>query len=1018
MLDQLAGKPSPSWRRSQVRWPPHLISGTTSPDRALTPSWGSQVGLVLLFWISRILLSPAKGPRVLYLRRLNRLLARFTPWQIILSTLTILYAVRHGDVLLGLQAPEPLARLYSRDYYRATWFVTALDAGFATAMNIRWKWLRDIASLLFSAYYLLLANEADEKLRKFRAFCTVEMLRVTWEKTSNPYIRFFTRKDRPPVTVRRKLFLPRPQGSRYTKPLTVYLYYHGPSLSTAHELVMDIPGGGFICMNPEHHEERLLRWARKTGKVVVSFDYGKAPEYPFPYAIDEMYDAYSLLHATKGRCIGMNTSGEKELRVVLTGDSAGANIATGVVLRILENRQFASSSSRPSSSSTTPIPPLPVALVFAYAALSFHFTSWMSSSDLRVLRSDSHPDIASLLRQKDHLDHRSPLAVVEDVEKRSSGSERGRPKVLRRRRTTSWGRGLVRGLPGSASFAAIREGYFTSSKKAASSDQVDQAARDEEEEVPVTDETEKSLSERVVWWDDQAFGGGEQVQRALGEKVREEEKGVGVREKGKQVAAVDGGEEGVLSETRLAMTSRTAFFNDRIISPSMCRAMALLYIGPRNAPDLHSDYHISPIFTPPALLAHFPPVYLSCGERDPFVDDTVLFAGKLREAKESRKLELLSRESRFGAGLRMSSSTTARDPILDQDEDDWVQTSIIAGWSHGYLQMVSLLPAAEKVIDMHADWIVEAFERAGEAEVTPTPGAAQPSLRRLLSPIAASPLDAATPKGRAGTPAQPINIVPPTPVVPQVELDEAVGSPTPPSVTATPDPEGLRTPAQTSEGEEDVLTFTPRRRRGSSNASRTGSPSPAVVPNKVSPPSPTSPTFTRRTSSQSGSHDAHLVTPVERALREDLHASPLVKHNPPASLSAPTTGATPRSATPGTARLASAGRPSSFFTAPIQSPAPVRSASRTLSPPPAPSPAAIKGARSNSSGSLPAPQGTVFIDAKELLRRRKEDVVFGISSSNGGTPKNVSRDGSRKGSDNEGEGEGKGDKIERRKTVD
>lgn len=214
---------------------------------------------------------------------------------------------------------------------------------------------------------------------------------MTWEKTSNPYIRFFTRKDRPPVTVRRKLFLPRPQWSRYTcvpvsvtpgrsssasedclsliaeadapcsahsKPLTVYLYYHGPpsSLSSAHELVMDVPGGGFICMNPEHHEERLLRWARKTGKVVVSLDYGKvsrrfssrdpsnferkaspgvrdrgeltlgvlaqAPEYPFPYAIDEMYDAYSLLHATKGRCIGMNTSGEKELKVVLTGDSA------------------------------------------------------------------------------------------------------------------------------------------------------------------------------------------------------------------------------------------------------------------------------------------------------------------------------------------------------------------------------------------------------------------------------------------------------------------------------------------------------------------------------------------------------------------------------------------------------------------------------------------------------------------------------------------------------------------------
>lgn len=42
--------------------------------------------------------------------------------------------------------------------------MTALDAGFATAMSIRWKWLRDIASLAFSGYYLLFANEADEKV--------------------------------------------------------------------------------------------------------------------------------------------------------------------------------------------------------------------------------------------------------------------------------------------------------------------------------------------------------------------------------------------------------------------------------------------------------------------------------------------------------------------------------------------------------------------------------------------------------------------------------------------------------------------------------------------------------------------------------------------------------------------------------------------------------------------------------------------------------------------------------------
>jgi hypothetical protein len=53
---------------------------------------------------------------------------------------------------------------YSPSYYRATWIVTGLDAGFATAMNVRPKWLRDICSILFSFYYIVYANEADEKV--------------------------------------------------------------------------------------------------------------------------------------------------------------------------------------------------------------------------------------------------------------------------------------------------------------------------------------------------------------------------------------------------------------------------------------------------------------------------------------------------------------------------------------------------------------------------------------------------------------------------------------------------------------------------------------------------------------------------------------------------------------------------------------------------------------------------------------------------------------------------------------
>lgn len=106
--------------------------------------------------------------------------------------------------------------------------------------------LRPLSPLL-SGYYLFFANEADEKvrkvggpphrspvqsygialtsilailaslsqLRKFRAFCTVEMLRATWEKTGSPLVRAATYRSRPKIQLKKKIVLPRPQGSPY-----------------------------------------------------------------------------------------------------------------------------------------------------------------------------------------------------------------------------------------------------------------------------------------------------------------------------------------------------------------------------------------------------------------------------------------------------------------------------------------------------------------------------------------------------------------------------------------------------------------------------------------------------------------------------------------------------------------------------------------------------------------------------------------------------------------------------------
>ena len=65
---------------------------------------------------------------------------------------------------------------------------------------------------------------------------------------------------------------------------------------------------------------------------MLSIDYGKAPEYPYPYAIEECFDAYRNIVETNGACIGLegwhtiDSNGNKQkkdpIKIVLVGDSA------------------------------------------------------------------------------------------------------------------------------------------------------------------------------------------------------------------------------------------------------------------------------------------------------------------------------------------------------------------------------------------------------------------------------------------------------------------------------------------------------------------------------------------------------------------------------------------------------------------------------------------------------------------------------------------------------------------------
>ena len=149
------------------------------------------------------------------------------------------------------------------------------------------------------------------------------------------------------------------------------------------------------------------------------------------------------------------------------------------------------------------------------------------------------------------------------------------------------------------------------------------------------------------------------------------------------------------------------------------RAMAILYIGPHLNPDFASDYHISPILTPTQLLAKFPPLLLQCGEKDPFVDDTIIFAGRIREAKRQRREEIRKELAMRHGNMDDAAFQRLEDELSHlevESDEDWLQMQIFSGWSHGYLQMPALMPEAQIAIDDIATWIDGVFSTVSPAD--------------------------------------------------------------------------------------------------------------------------------------------------------------------------------------------------------------------------------------------------------------------------------------------------------------
>jgi acetyl esterase len=115
-------------------------------------------------------------------------------------------------------------------------------------------------------------------------------------------------------------FIPGPTADL---PIRIYRPTDNPSAPA----IVYFHGGGWVLNFLDIYDASLTTLANRTGTTIISVNYQKAPEHPFPIPFD---DCFSTLQWVLANAKALNINSES---IGVAGDSAGANLAAAVALK-------------------------------------------------------------------------------------------------------------------------------------------------------------------------------------------------------------------------------------------------------------------------------------------------------------------------------------------------------------------------------------------------------------------------------------------------------------------------------------------------------------------------------------------------------------------------------------------------------------------------------------------------------------------------------------------------------------
>jgi acetyl esterase/lipase len=92
-------------------------------------------------------------------------------------------------------------------------------------------------------------------------------------------------------------------------------------------VIMYIHGGGFVLGSIAHVDRTVRLLARDTGAIIVSVEYGLAPESPYPAGLEDCKTEFDWIVTHANDVFGTDPA-----RIAIGGDSAGGNLAIEVAI--------------------------------------------------------------------------------------------------------------------------------------------------------------------------------------------------------------------------------------------------------------------------------------------------------------------------------------------------------------------------------------------------------------------------------------------------------------------------------------------------------------------------------------------------------------------------------------------------------------------------------------------------------------------------------------------------------------